>query len=119
MRYKSYYLPVSVFMSTFFLLTTVQIMVARPMLSAERFINGAGWIDIIIISVYGAVVAFNMQDRMKVPRWRMVTWTIFSVIFFTQLFLGLSGFDKFLMTGKLYLFLTITLHASCIALARI
>jgi len=38
-----------------------------------------------------------------VPKWRRITWTIFSVVFFTQLILGLSGLEKFLMTGKLHL----------------
>jgi polyferredoxin len=73
------------------------------MLLAERFYKGAGWIEIIIISFYGAFVAFKMQDPKNVPAWRKLTWTIFSVIFFTQLIIGLSGFEKFLMTGKLHL----------------
>jgi polyferredoxin len=44
-----------------------------------------------------------MQDPVNVPRWRQLTWTIFSTVFFLQLILGLSGLDKFLMTGKLHL----------------
>jgi polyferredoxin len=81
----------------------VQIKVERPMLLAERFIEGAGWIEILLISIYGAFVAFKMQDPMNVPKWRKITWTIFSIVFFTQLIIGLSGFEKFLMTGKLHL----------------
>ena len=30
-------------------------------------------------------------------------WLIFSIIFFTQLILGVAGVDKLLMTGKLHL----------------
>ncbi len=44
-----------------------------------------------------------MQDPVNVPKWRKITWTIFSVVFFSQLIIGLSGFEKFLMTGKLHL----------------
>jgi len=96
-------LPLSVFALTFLLLAVVQLKVERPMLLAERFIEGAGWAEIIVISLYGALVAYKMQDPLNVPEWRKVTWTIFSVIFFTQLAIGLCGFEKFLMTGKLHL----------------
>jgi len=100
---KQYKLPLIVFTLTFVLLAFVQIKVERPMLLAERFIEGAGWIEILMISIYGAFVAFKMQDPMNVPKWRKITWTIFSIVFFTQLIIGLSGFEKFLMTGKLHL----------------
>jgi polyferredoxin len=96
-------LPLSVFALTFLLLAVVQLKVGRPMILAERFFEGAGWVEIIIISLYGALVAFKMQDPVNVPKWRKLTWTMFSVIFFTQLAIGLLGFEKFLMTGKLHL----------------
>lgn len=96
-------LPLAVFLLTFILLATVQVKMDRPMILAERVIEGAGWIEILIISLYGAFVAFKMQDPANVPHWRKVTWTIFSVVFFSQLIIGLSGFEKFLMTGKLHL----------------
>ena len=73
------------------------------MLLAERFFKGGGWIEIILISGYGAFVINKMKDPVNVPRWRKITWTTFSIVFFTQLFIGLAGFDKFLMTGKLHL----------------
>ena len=103
MTKKNIRLPLSVFALTFLLLAIVQIKVERPMILAERFFEGAGWVEIFIISLYGAVVAYKMQDPQNVPQWRKITWTIFSVIFFTQLAIGLSGFEKFLMTGKLHL----------------
>ena len=96
-------LPVSVFLLTFSLLAIVQIKTEKPMLLAERFYEGAGWIEIVIIALYGSFVAFKMQDPDNVPYWRKITWTIFSVVFFSQLIIGLSGFEKFLMTGKLHL----------------
>lgn len=100
---KNLRLPLIVFILIFLLLAVVQVKLERPMILAERFLKGAGWVEIFIISCYGAFVIFKMQNPMNVPRWRKITWTIFSVIFFMQLILGLSGFEKFLMTGKLHL----------------
>jgi polyferredoxin len=77
--------------------------VERPMILAERFIKGGGWAEILLISIYGAFVIYKMQDPLNVPKWRKITWTIFSFVFFSQLIIGLSGFEKFLMTGKLHL----------------
>lgn len=101
---KSLQLPMSVFLFTYFLLAMVQWkMVENPILIAERFWQGAGWVQLTIISFYGAFVAYKMQDTKNVPRWRRITWTLFSVVFFGQLALGLLGAEKFLMTGKLHL----------------
>ncbi|TAL59999.1 MAG: 4Fe-4S binding protein [Bacteroidetes bacterium] len=103
MNNKKYGPPLAVFILTFFLLAFVQIKLERPIILAERFLKGSGWAEILLISCYGAFVSFKMQDPMNVPKWRKITWTIFSVVFFSQLILGLSGFEKFLMTGKLHL----------------
>jgi len=103
MRLKQYKLPILVFLITFILLSFVQIKVERPMLLAERFVRGAGWLEITLISIYGAFVVNKMQDPVNVPKWRRITWTTFSIVFFSQLLIGLIGFDKFLMTGKLHL----------------
>jgi ferredoxin-type protein NapH len=100
---KKYRVPLFVFVITVILLTFVQVELERPILLAERFLKGAGWAEILIISIYGAFVALKMQDPLNVPKWRKLTWTIFSVVFFTQLIIGLSGAEKFLMTGKLHL----------------
>jgi len=96
-------LPATVFLLVLFLLVPVQLKVERPMLLLERFISGGGWIQILLIAGYGALVAHKMQDPKKVQAWRKYTWFAFSVVFFSQLALGLMGFDKFLMTGKLHL----------------
>jgi ferredoxin-type protein NapH len=101
---SQYKLPIAVFMFTFLFLSVVQIkMVSHPIILLERFITGGGWIEIILIAFYGAFVAFKMQNPMNVPKWRRITWTIFSLVFFSQLVIGLLGADKFLMTGKLHL----------------
>jgi len=100
---KRFRLPVLVFFFILFLLSFVQIKVENPMLILERFVKGGGWFEIGLIGIYGAIVAYNMQSPDKVAKWRKYTWLAFSVVFFSQLILGLSGIEKFLMTGKLHL----------------
>jgi len=73
------------------------------MLLLDRFFPGGGWIQIFIVALYGGLIAFKMQDPEKVPFWRMLSWTIFSVVFFTQLLLGILVSETFLLTGKLHL----------------
>lgn len=96
-------IPVIVFITTFILLSFVQVKVERPMLLAERFWHGSGWVEIFIIACYGTFVSWKMQDPANVPHYRKLTWTIFSLVFFSQLIIGLAGSEKFLMTGKLHL----------------
>jgi polyferredoxin len=97
-------LPLAVFAFVFFLLSMVQVkMAARPILLLERFFHGWGWLEIVLIALYGSFVAYKMQNPVNVPKWRRLTWTMFSVVFFSQLIIGLLGADKFLMTGKLHL----------------
>jgi ferredoxin-type protein NapH len=100
---KKYRLSLIAFILTFTLLGFVQMKVKRPMILAERFVSGAGWIEILLIAIYAAFIINKMKDPLNVPRWRKITWTTFSIVFFSQLIIGLSGFDKFLMTGKLHL----------------
>lgn len=98
-----YRLPLYTFLLTVCLLSVVQVKVDNPMLLAERFIKGGGWFEIAALAFYAAFVAYKMQDPKNVPGWRTITWTIFSVVFFAQLIIGLSGAEKLLMTGKLHL----------------
>ena len=100
---KSLRLPAAVFFLILFLLIPVQVKVENPMLLLERFLPGAGWVEMVLIALYGAVVAYHMQDPSKVQVWRRYTWLTFSILFFSQLALGLLGHEKFLMTGKLHL----------------
>jgi polyferredoxin len=85
------------------LLSIVQIKVIPPMLLAERFHDGFGWIQITLMSVLGAWLAVKMTDKSESAKWRTYSWTFFSIVFFAQLILGLAGFDAFLMTGKMHL----------------
>jgi ferredoxin-type protein NapH len=96
-------LPVTAFLVTCLILGMVQWKVERPMLMAERFVQGGGWIEILLIGIYAAWITNKMLDPSQSARWRRITWTIFTVVFFGQFALGLAGLDKFLMTGKLHL----------------
>ena len=97
-------LPLIVFLLTVLLLSVVQLKLTdNPLILLERFIPGGGWFEIAIVALYGSYVIYKMQDPANVPQWRRLSWTIFSVLFFTQLAIGLLGVEKFLMTGKLHL----------------
>lgn len=96
-------LPFAVFSLITVILSIVQSQINNPMLLAERFITGGGWFEIIIIALYGSWVAYKMQEPEHIPRWRRITWSVFSAVFFIQLILGLAINDKFLMTGRLHI----------------
>ena len=73
-------LPVLVFLFTSVLLSFVQWKVDNPMLLFERFVPGGGWFEIALIALYGALVAWKMQDPSNVQKWRKYTWFAFSVV---------------------------------------
>ncbi len=85
------------------MLGMVQWKVERPMLMAERLLPGLGWIEILLIGLYAAWITGKMLDEGQSARWRRITWTVFTIVFFGQLALGLAGYERFLMTGKLHL----------------
>ncbi len=98
-----YRLSLFSFFTTAIFLCLVQWKVARPILMAERFVEGAGWIQVLVMAGYAAWITLKMKDPGQSARWRRITWTVFSVVFFGQLVLGLAGYERFLMTGKLHL----------------
>ncbi len=85
------------------LLAVVQAVVDPPMLLAERFLPGAGWIEIVALAAYASLVARGMTDPARSPRVRVWVWRLFSLMFFSQLGLGLLGCETCLMTGELHL----------------
>jgi len=87
-----------------FILSIVHIKVPNPMLIAERFLPGyGGWIEIAIIALYAGFIIDRMIQSRNITYWRRLTWTLFTVVFFSQLLLGLLGYERFLMTGILHL----------------
>lgn len=94
---------VAAFGVTLSLLAVVQVVVERPMLIAERFVPGAGWIEAAALAAYAAWLVGLLYDRRNTAVWRRRLWTLFSVVFFVQLAIGLAGVERFLMSGKLHL----------------
>jgi ferredoxin len=100
---KDHKLSVICFFLVAFMLLMVQLKTHNQIIIIERFFPGTAWIEIILVSFYAAFLAFKMKDPKQVPIWRQRSWLLFTIVFFGQLALGLIGFDKFLMTGKLHL----------------
>lgn len=73
-----------------------------PLLLGERFLPGSEPLWIALFAVYGGLLAGWMLDG-PTAGIRGRIWTLFSAVFFGQLLLGLSGWEQFLMTGKLHL----------------
>jgi polyferredoxin len=73
------------------------------MLLLERFFPGFGWIEIGALIVYATVLTHVMVQTKNIGRWRSLYWRIFSLIFFSQLILGLTVSSTFLMSGQLHI----------------
>lgn len=102
-NYNKLKLPLLVFLFVAFNLVMVQLKIEKPMLMLERFFSGGGWIELVIISFYGAFIAYKMQDPNQSSKWRLISWSVFSIFFFTQLTLGILVSDTFLLTGKIHI----------------
>ncbi|MGD2087822.1 MAG: 4Fe-4S binding protein [Candidatus Aminicenantes bacterium] len=86
------------------ILSIVQMKVKTPViLLLERFQPGAGWVEVMLLALYAGWITEKLIDPQKTPLVRSRIWTLFSIVFFTQLLLGLAGLEKMLMTGKLHL----------------
>jgi ferredoxin-type protein NapH len=96
-------LPIAVTLFTLALFVIIQIVPDKPMLAAERFLKGGGWIEISVLTIYAWVITRALSDEKKAPKWRKLIWTVFCIVFFSQFFLGLAVDSRFLMTGKLHL----------------
>jgi NAD-dependent dihydropyrimidine dehydrogenase PreA subunit len=95
--------PVAAWALTLTALAAVQIKVRTPMLLAERFWPGAGWLEASALALYAAWVTRAMLDPGRSGALRRRIWGFFSLVFFGQLALGLIGFERFLMSGTLHL----------------
>ena len=75
----------------------------QSMILAERFFKGGSWVEIFFVAIYTFYIIGKMINADNTAKWRKLTWTVFSFVFFSQLILGLFGFEKFLMTGMLHI----------------
>ncbi|MBA4357202.1 MAG: 4Fe-4S ferredoxin [Desulfovibrio sp.] len=85
------------------LLITARAKASVPVLLADRFLPGAGWLEILLLALYAAWLAGAFLDPARHRRLRPRVWALFSAVFFGQLVLGLLGWQDFLMTGRLHL----------------
>ncbi|MCD6347355.1 MAG: 4Fe-4S binding protein [Bacteroidales bacterium] len=96
-------LPIAVFVFVSFILGMMELMMDTPMLIFDRFVPGLGWLQIVILATYGAILTSKMQDASQSAIWRRRSWLLFSIVFFSQFALGILADERFLMTGKLHL----------------
>jgi len=100
---QSYWPSFISFLLTAVLLSVVHIKVSPPILLLERFFPGTGLIEIALLAIYAAWITEIMLNAKRSGKTRTLIWSIFSGVFFAQFILGLLGFEKFMMTGKLHL----------------
>ena len=103
-KYSGDWLPqVSAVLLTTVLLTIAHLKVSVPILMLERFLPGSAVVEIVVLGLYAGWVLNAMLDVNNTSRVRTRIWVFFSLVFFLQFFLGISGLSIFLMTGKLHL----------------
>ena len=98
-----YQLALCAFVLTVGLLSFVQAKASMQLLLLDRFMPYGGWIEIPFIGIYAAFLTYRMSDPAQSAKWRLRSWSLFTIVFFGQLALGLLGHETFLMTGKLHL----------------
>lgn len=95
-----------------FLLAVALLAMARakasmPVLLADRYLPGSGWLVVLLLGAYAGWLAGRFADPQTGPRAhkkiRPRIWGLFSALFFLQLALGLGGLTDMLMTGRLHL----------------
>ncbi len=86
-----------------FLLVPVQINVHPPMILAERFWHGGGWVEIFFLEVYSVTLTYLILYKERIKKMRLRYWLFFSIVFFMQFILGMLIDERFLMSGKLHL----------------
>jgi len=89
-------------LATAFLLAPLQIVAPYPMLLAERFARGAGWVEIAAVALYAAWICGRLLDPERQSGTRKRVWLLFSAVFYLQLVLGLAGVRPLLMAGALH-----------------
>lgn len=69
----------------------------------ERLLPGWGLLQVFLPGLWAAWVAGKLGDTCAAPKIRLLVWRLFSVVFFSQLLLGLTFESRFLLSGQLHL----------------
>lgn len=97
------YAQAAAFVLSVGLLAVARAKASMPVLLADRFLPGSGWLEMLLLGGYAAWLTGRILDPRAHKRLRPRIWALFSALFFGQLALGLAGFTDLLMTGKLHL----------------
>lgn len=94
--------------ATAFWLTAGLLVLSRakspiPLLLADRFLPGWGMFEILLLALYAAWLTGKLCSTAATGAIRLRYWSLFSLVFFGQLVLGLLGVGACLMTGTLHL----------------
>lgn len=73
------------------------------MIILDRFIPGSGMTEIVFLGIYSGFITELFLTLKNTSKLRVRIWAGFSVVFFLQFILGISGIDQFLMTGNLHI----------------
>jgi polyferredoxin len=73
-----------------------------PVLLADRYLPGSGVLQILVLGIYACFIGHKLLNAAQTGPIRSKIWAFFSVVFFAQLLLGLSGMPSMLMTGELH-----------------
>ncbi len=90
------------------LLTVVLLIIGRwkapyQMIIFDRFVPGSGMAEIVLLGIYSGFITELFLTLKNTSKLRVRMWAGFSVVFFLQFILGISGIDQFLMTGNLHI----------------
>ncbi len=85
------------------LLVPIQLTMEPAGILLERFLPLGGWWEGLFLALYAGWLGDRLQDQSQIRKLRPRVWLLFSIVFFTQLILGLAGIEKLLMNGKLHL----------------
>lgn len=87
---------------TLLIVIPAELKTPYPMLILGRFFPNGSYVEIGILTLYASILAWFIYEPNIHKKIRPIIWSLFSIVFFGQLFLGLIGFEQFLMTGKLH-----------------
>lgn len=95
--------PVCAFFITFAAIAWLNFSLPFKLLLFERYLPGTALLQAFLMSVYAAWLTHKLYKHRNSTMIRSRIWFLFSMVFFAQLALGLAGFSRMLMTGKLHL----------------
>jgi hypothetical protein len=100
---SDYLSVVATMILTAVILIIVQNKTPQSMLMLARFYPSLYWLEIVLLAGYAGILVQKILDNRLAVKWRRRLWLIFSIVFYGQLLLGLSGLTIFLLSGKLHL----------------